>query len=544
MGRHFYLLDWLVLGAYFAATMGIGFHFHRRSRSTEGFTAGSRSLPGWACGLSIFATFLSSISFLAIPGGAYASNWSWFVFSLSLPVATWVAVRWFMPYYRRSGEVSAYAHLEHRFGPWARIYASVFYLLTQVARMGTVLYLMALALAMLLGWDIRAIILVVGASVTVYAFVGGIVAVIWTDALQAIVLMAGALLALGVLLLGMPEGPGQVFRIAAANGKFSLGGFDASLTDATFWVVLVYGVVINLQNFGIDQNYVQRYIASSSDREARRSVWLGGLLYIPVSAVFLLIGTALFAWYQVHPVDLAEVRHAVAEQKLMTAGASAGQVERAQRVKEIEAGLTTKDIGDKVFPYFIGKRLPPGLTGLLIAAILAAGMSTVSTSLNSSATLVMTDYYRRFMRPKASEAQSMRVLHGATVAWGVVGTAAALLMINIKGALDTWWALAGIFSGGMVGLFLLGLISRRAGNAAAAAGVALGLLVVAWMSLSQMDLWPKAWCHLRNPLHKYLVIVVGTAIILLAGLVVGLLIPRRRQAESGDRQCSDHAREG
>ena len=312
MSQHFTSLDWAVLAIYFAATMGIGFYFHRRSRSTEGFTAAGRSLPGWACGLSIFATFLSSISFLAIPGGAYATNWNWFVFSLSLPIATWVAVRWFMPYYRASGEVSAYAHLERRFGPWARVYAGVFYLLTQVARMGTVLYLMGLSLAMLVGWDIRTIIVAVGVSVTLYSFVGGIVAVIWTDAIQAIVLIAGALLALGVMALGLPEGPAQMFRIAAEHDKFSLGGFGPSLAEPTFWVVLVYGTVINLQNFGIDQNYVQRYIASSSDREARRSIWLGGLLYIPVSAVFLLIGTTLFAWYRTHPDDLAEVRVAVA----------------------------------------------------------------------------------------------------------------------------------------------------------------------------------------------------------------------------------------
>lgn len=531
METHFHVLDWLVLGAYFAATMGIGFYFHRRSRSTEGFTAASRSLPGWACGLSIFATFLSSISFLAIPGGAYVTNWSWFVFSLSLPIATWVAACWFVPFYRRSGEVSAYAHLEHRFGPWARVYASVFYLLTQLARMGTVLYLMAMALATLLGWDIRLIILIIGLSVTVYSFVGGIVAVIWTDALQAIVLMAGALLALAVLMLRIPEGPAQVFRLAAEHDKFSLGGFGGSLAEPTFWVVLVYGLVINLQNFGIDQNYVQRYIASSSDREARRSVWLGGLLYVPVSAVFLLIGTSLFAWYQVHPGDLAEVRHAVAAQKLMTDGAPAGAAEQDRRMEEVEANLKTADLADRVFPHFIGKHLPSGVTGLLIAAILAAGMSTISTSLNSSATLIMTDYYRRFVRPGAGEGESMRVLYGATILWGAAGTGVALLMINIKGALDTWWALAGIFSGGMLGLFLLGLISRRAGNAAAAAGVALGLLIVAWMSLSQMDLWPRAWEHLRNPLHKYLVIVVGTAVILLTGLLLGLLVPRRTQGQ-------------
>ncbi len=522
MNHHLHFLDWAVLAAYFGGTMLLGFLLGRKSRSTEGFTAGGRSVPGWVCGLSIFATFLSSISFLAIPGGAFATNWNWFVFSLSLPLATWLAVRFFMPYYRRSGEVSAYAMLEHRFGPWARIYAGVFYLLTQIARMGTVTYLMALSVAVLAGWDIRAVILVTGVTVTAYAFVGGIVAVIWTDALQAFVLIAGAIVALLVMMFGLPEGPGQVFTIAAEHGKFSLGSFSLKEWAApTFWVVLLHGLAINLQNFGIDQNYVQRYIVSASDREARRSVWLGGLLYVPVSALLLLIGTSLYAWYQTHPDDLAEVRAAVAVHKVEASGVKATAPDYAQRLAATTAALTDKDIGDRAFPYFIGKRLPPGIVGLVIAAILAAGMSTVATSLNSSATLVMTDYYKRYIRRDANDAQCMRVLYGSTIVWGIVGTGVALLMINIQGALDTWWKLASIFSGGMGGLFLLGMIGRRTGNRAAAAAVTLGVLVIAWMTLSQTPLWPASLAAFKSGIHGFMTVVVGTAVILLAGLLFG-----------------------
>jgi len=522
MSHHLHVLDWAVLAAYFGGTMLLGFLLGRKSRSSEGFTAGGRSLPGWVCGLSIFATFLSSISFLAIPGGAFATNWNWFAFSLSLPLATWLAVRFFLPYYRRSGEVSAYALLEHRFGPWARIYAGVFYLLTQVARMGTVTYLMALSLSVLAGWDIRAVILVTGVTVTAYAFVGGIVAVIWTDALQSFVLIAGAVVALLVMMFGLPEGPAQVFAIAAEHGKFSLGSLDwKDWAAPTFWVVLLHGLAINLQNFGIDQNYVQRYVASKSDDEARRSVWLGGLLYVPVSAVLLLIGTSLFAWYQSHPDDMAGVREAVAAHKVAAEGLDAAAPENAQRVAAVAATLTDKDIGDRAFPYFIGKRLPAGLTGLVIAAILAAGMSTISTSLNSSATLVMTDGYRRYIRRDATDRQCMRVLYGATIAWGVVGTGVALLMIDIQGALDTWWKLASIFSGGMGGLFLLGMIGRRTGNRAAAAAVTLGVLVIAWMTLSQTPLWPASLAPYKSGIHGFMTVVVGTAVILLAGLLFG-----------------------
>lgn len=531
MSQHFTAIDWTVLAVYFVATMAVGFYFHRQSRSTEGFTAAGRSLPGWACGLSIFGTYVSSISFLALPGKAYVANWNPFVFSLSLPLATWVAVRYFLPHYRRSGEVSAYANLEHRFGAWARVYASVFYLLTQLARMGAVMFLMALPLSLLLGADIRTIILITGVSVTVYSFVGGIVAVIWTDAFQSFVLIAGALLCALMLLFGMPEGPGQLFEIAARHDKFSLGSFGLSLTEPTFWIVLAYGVAMNLQNFGIDQSYVQRYIASRSDREARKSVWLGGLLYVPVSAVFFLIGTGLFSYYQAHPEALAEVRVAVAVQHVQSRGTQAPD---PAAVAQAEARLTTADIGDKVFPHFIGAALPAGITGLVIAAIFAAAMSSISTSLNSSATLILRDHYQRYVNRAASERQSMWVLYASTVVWGVLGTALALAMTHVKSVLDVWWTLSGIFSGGMLGLFLLGMVSRRARNPAAVTGVLAGTAAFLWMTLSLEGAgsvlgwrWPEAT---RSPLHEYLIPVVGTLAILFCGLLVARVMPAPKGA--------------
>jgi SSS family solute:Na+ symporter len=423
-----------------------------------------------------------------LPAKAYATNWNAFVFSLSLPLATWIAVRWFLPFYRRTGHVSAYHHLEARFGPWARTYASFCYLLTQLARMGTVMYLMALPVSALLGWDVGGVILLTGVSVTIYSLAGGIVAVIFTDALQTIVLAAGALVCAAVMLFSLPEGPGQLFRIAAAHDKFSLGSFGASLSDSTFWVVLLYGIAINLQNFGIDQNYVQRYLASKSDAEARKSVWLGGLTYLPLSAVFLFIGTALFAFYAVSAEGLP-------------------------------ASLRDPSKADSVFPWFIVSVLPPGVAGLLIAAIFAAAMSTLSTCLNSSATVLLTDYYRRFLNPHADEQRSMRFLRITTIVWGLAGTAAALAMTSVRSALDAWWTLAGILGGGTLGVFLLGFISRRASSVSAAAGVIAGAVLIVWMTLSPK--WTTLPAALRSPFHEFLVIVFGTAVVIAVGLAFG-----------------------
>lgn len=485
MESHFTILDLLILGAYFVAILGVGYYFHGKSRSVEGYTAANRSLPGWLTGLSILGTYISSISFLAVPGKSFIDNWNPFAFSLSLPLATWIAVKWFLPFYRNSPYVSAYQHLEDRFGTWARVYASICYLLTQLARMGAVMYLMALPMSVLLGWDIYLVILITGVTVTAYTFVGGITAVIWTDAIQTIILIFGALACGVMLLMGLPEGPGQLFDIAAAESKFSLGDFGPSMVAPTFWVTLVYGLFINLNNFGIDQNYVQRYVASSSNAEARKSIWLGGLLYVPLSAVFLFIGTALFAFYTVHPGELPP---------------------------EIAADP------DRVFPWFIVTVLPSGMTGLLIAAVFAAAMSTVSTSLNSSATIILNDYYKRFVNRDADEQRSMRFILIATIVWGVFGTGVALAMTQVRSALDAWWSLAGIFSGGMLGLFLLGLMSRRAHGRAALAATAVGVLVILWMTLSPGWNWLPDGT--RSPFHSFLIIVFGTTAILLCGFLL------------------------
>jgi solute:Na+ symporter, SSS family len=538
MHKHFGIIDWAVLALYFLGTMSIGFYFYRRSRSTEGFTAAGRSLPGWACGLSIFATYLSSISFLALPGKAFASNWNPFVFSLSLPIATWFAVKYFMPYYRKSNEVSAYVHLERRFGTWARIYTSIFYLLTQLARMGAVMYLMALPLSVLIGWDIKVIILFTSLSVIVYSLVGGIVAVIWADAMQAIVLMVGALICTVVLMIGIPGGVGTFTKIAMENNKFSLGSFAPTLTQSTFWVVLIYGVVMNLQNFGVDQSFVQRYIASSSDKEARKSVWLGGLLYVPVSLMFFFIGTQLYVYYQTHPYELNEVKTTVAIQHLKNNGITSEASDYNQQIDSAFQRLTDSDIGDKVFPHFIGAKLPKGITGLLIAAIFAAAMSTVSTSLNSSATLLLTDYYQRYFRKNASERESMLFLYFATVVWGLIGTGVAFLLIHVTSALDAWWILAGIFGGGMLGLFLLGMISRKTNNTIAIAAVILGILLIAIMSLSSKLIFyldkMNAPVNLINftqkisEVHLFLTPVFGTMTILFGGIILSSIFRRKK----------------
>src|SRR5690554_1766625 len=292
------LLDLSIFLIYMLGIILFGASFYFKNRSAAEYISGGGNLPSWAIGMSIFATFVSSISFLALPGNAYLSNWNGFVFSLSIPIAAVLAVKFFVPLYRKMQSPSAYYYLELRFGLWARIYASVCYLLTQLARMGAIMYLLALPMNALFGWSIPMIIIITGVSVIIYATMGGLEAVIWTDAIQGIVLIGGALACVFVIMFSMPEGPGQVFTIASAADKFSLGSFNWSLTESTFWVILIYGLFINLQNFGVDQNYVQRYKSAKNDKSAKSSALFGGLLYIPISFLFFVIGTALFVYYK------------------------------------------------------------------------------------------------------------------------------------------------------------------------------------------------------------------------------------------------------
>ncbi len=477
-------IDILVLILYLAAVVGLGCWLSRRNRTTNDFMAAGGTLPGWAVGLSIFGTYLSSNTFIGVPGKAYGENWNGFVFSLSLPFAAWVAVKWFVPFYRRTGEISAYHHLEKRFGPWARTYALGCYLLTQLARVGTILFGVSLGLSALTGWSVPVIIIAGGIAVTAYTLLGGIAAVIWTDVIQSLVLLVGALVIAGLLLANHPHGPGEALHIAANEGKFSLGSFGLDLTQSTFWVVFLYGVFINLNNFGIDQSFVQRYHAARDEKAAARSVWTGALLYVPVAALFFLIGSLLFSYYHASPELLKPL------------------------VAQYPDGHA-----DKVLPHFIATQLPPGAAGLLIAAIFAAAMSSIDTSLNSAATVTLKDFVQRHLNRGQTESDALRILRTATLVWGVLGTGVALAMIGQKSLLDAWWKLSGIFAGGMLGLFLLGLISRRANNAGALAGVIVGVLVICWMTFP--DQLPQA---LRSPFHAHMITVIGTLTIFGVGV--------------------------
>ncbi len=503
-------IDLSIIVIYLLAMLFVGFYFSKKNKNSAQFTKASGLIPAWAVGISIYATFLSSNTFLGVPGKAFGGNWNAFVFSLSMPLAAWCAAKYFIPFYRKSGEVSAYTHFERRFGPWARTYAVICFLLTQLARIGSIFFGIALCLQALTGYSMAQIMLVVGVCIIIYTVMGGMEAIIWTDVVQAIILTVGALIVLVIIVLDTPGGLGNIIDINMAKNKFSLGSFSFDFTTSTFWVVLLYGFFINLNNFGIDQNYVQRYHTAKSEKAAAKSIWLCVWSYIPVSLLFFIIGSFLFAFYQLHPKLLSGLEHEVAGYLLPDGNAAA--------VSHLASNLQPSDFGDKVMPHFIVNRIPVGVTGLIISAILSAAMSTISSGMNASATVFSIDIYKRYVKSDLSDRQMLRLLHITTVIVGLLGMGAGIAMIGIKSILDIWWELSGIFAGGMLGLFLLGIICRQSRNHEALTATIIGVVVIIWMSLSRF-ISPE-YAYLRNPLHANMIIVIGTLTIFLVGMLL------------------------
>ena len=483
------IVDLIVFLLFTVGTIVFGYMFGRKKQSSEEFTRGGGKVPGWVVGLSIFASFCSSISFLGYCSSAFSGDWNAFVFTISILPAGLLAMYYFVPFYRSLGSISAYSFFEQRFGRWARIYASTFYLFTQICRSGAILFLLAVPMNVLMGWSIPVVVTFTGLGIILYSQKGGLKSVIWTEALQGAILIGGAVICLIMLLKGMPEGPMQAFEICSAHNKFSLGSFDGSIVESTFWVCLIYGMFTNLNNFAIDQSYTQRYCAAPSLSEARKSAFWGSMLTLPVNIILFLIGSCLFAFYYVH------------------------------------AGALPADIkSDYVFPYFIIHELPVGLVGLLIASIFCAGMSTVATSVTSSGTIIMTDFYSHF-RPNASDASKVLVLRGASIGIGVFGILVALCFLLVDNALDAWWALSSVCSGGVLGMFLLAFLCPKAKKRHVVPGVVIG---VASLILIALQTKLSDWMGISPFIHINLSIVVSTLLIFFIGFVLTRLLSEKK----------------
>jgi len=427
-------LDYGALTVYLGALLLMGFYFARRGRSTEDFFLAGRRIPWWAAGLSIFGTQLSAITFMAIPAKTYATNWHYFMATMGIVAIAPLIIVFFLPFYRRLNVTSAYEYLERRFNVVVRLFGSAAFVLMQVGRMGVVLFLPAMALSAVTGFDVKLCILLMGVIATLYTVLGGIEAVIWTDVLQVFVLGGGAVAALAVALVHS-GGAGEALAVAQANDKLDVFLLSWDYRVPALWVIVV-GYLGLLTPYAADQAVVQRYLTTRDETRAAKAIWTNALLAIPATLIFFSLGTALYVFYKNSP------------------------------------GLLGPTHGtDAILPWFVALQLPAGVSGLVIAGLFAASMSSLDSSMNSAATVLTTDFLKRF-RPGVSDRAWLHAARGLTLGLGVIGTGTALLMASsdVKSLWDQWIAIVGLFGGSLAGLFVLGVFTRRANGVGAVAG--------------------------------------------------------------------------
>lgn len=440
-------LDYASLVAYFAVLVMMGIYFAGKGSSTDDFFLAGRRMPWWATGLSIFGTQLSSISFMAVPAKVYSTDWVYFLLQMTIVMIAVPVVFLYLPYFRRVKMTSAYEYLESRFNLPVRLYASISFVLYQLGRMAIVLFLPAIALSTVTGISVYTCILVMGALSTLYTVMGGMRAVIWTDVVQVFVLYGGALLSLVVLLTTLDGGLSGLVAEGLQYDKFHMFNWTWDWTTTAVWVVVVGNLFMNLVPYTSDQAVVQRYFTTKDEKAAARSIWTNAILIVPSTLTLFLLGTGLWAFYRANPALL-------------------------------DPSLPT----DSIFPLFISQQLPAGVAGLLIAAVFAASMSTLDSSLNSVSAALVTDFFVRF-RPESSDRSRLVLARVLTAGLGVVATATsiALATFDIGSLWDTFQGMMGLLGGGLAGLFALGIFFRSANGPGALAGAVSSVLILYWV---------------------------------------------------------------
>ena len=484
-------IDYVVIAISLLGSLYVGVYFSKRQTDTKNYFKAAGRIPSWAVGMSILATLISSITFLAYPGEGFKSNWILLVQAIMIVIVlsglVWIVV----PLYRKVIGLSAYEYFEKRFGVFPRFYSSFAFSLTHFAKMGTVFFLMGLALTSMTGVNTYLIIWIIGFGVIYITVKGGIEAVIWLDVIQGFMLIAGGLLTLGVLFYLVDGGPVAIIRTAIEHDKISFAPYEWDFTKLTFIVMVFNGIFYGIQKYGTDQTIIQRYLTAKSDKGAVRAALMGVWLSLPVWTLFMFVGTALFAYYQI-----------------------SGDV--------LPAGIKP----DEVFPHFIITNLPTGLVGLILSALIAAAVSSLDSDMNCLSAIGVEDYYIRF-RPKSTDAQRLKVGKLLVFFSGIAALIVASLYVQVggKGVLGIVFGLYSIFSGGIVGIFLLGLLTKRANVQGVNIGIIASVLFTAYAILTSMKIGDNLILDLGDwnfTHHKYMLGVYTHIIVLVVGYLSSL----------------------
>ncbi|SDB58807.1 transporter, SSS family [Flavobacteriaceae bacterium MAR_2010_188] len=479
--KSFGVTNYIVLLAYFLILISIGIYFSSRQKTSEDYFVGGGRIPWWAAGLSVFGTALSAITFMAVPAKTFATDWSYLFYNLSVLLSTPLIVILFIPFYRRLNLTTAYQYLESRFNVFVRLFGSISFIVFQIGRIAIVLYLPAIALSLVTGIDIYICIIAVGCISVVYTLIGGIEAVIWTDVIQVVVLLGGAILSLVMIYLDLGTEINPLLNEAANDGKLAIADLSFAFNEPTIWVVIIGGFFANLITYSSDQTMVQRYLTTKDEKGAAKTAWTNALLIIPSTIIFFSVGTGLYLYYKKFPASLD--------------------------------ALSTNN--DAIFPWFIINELPAGVSGLLIAGLFSAAMSSLSSSINSSGTVFTIDIYKRFFSIK-SEKQTLFIARSATLVSGIIGILFALWMasFDINSLWDQFFKILGLFTGGLGGLFLLGVCFKKANSTGAIVGLIVSS-VVQFVISSYTDL------------HIFLYSATGLLSCVIVGYIESLLFPSK-----------------
>ena len=491
------ILDYGIIIGVLLITLYFGLRYAKNQKSTEAYFSAKGRVPSWAIGMSLLATLISSVTFLGYPAEGYSNNWILLVQGLMVPIVLMGTVWFIVPLYRKVIGLSTYEYFEKRFGNFARYYSSIAFVLRQFSGMGTVLYLLAVALSSMTDINTYWIILVVGGIIVFVNLLGGIEAVIWLDVFQGFMLFASGILCLLVIIFSVHGGLPEVWRVASENGRTGFGPFDLDFTRLTFVVMAINGMFYAIQKYGTDQTVIQRYLTARSDKSAIRASLMGILLTVPVWSLFMFIGTALFVYYTQQPLP--------------------------------------SDVGpNSVFPYFIMTQLPMGVVGFILAAMISAAICSLSADLNSLAAVGIEDYYKK-LRPEKVDNEYLKASRWMVAMAGVISMLIGFIYVELgsESILGIIFTLYAIFSGGIVGVFLLGIFTERANSQGINIAIVVCVLFTAYAFLTGTEIEFRGNSFLLLDLgkynfthHKMMLGVYSHIVVIVVGYLASLFFPK------------------
>ena len=545
-------VDWAVVVAYLVWVLSDGLRRTKNAKEIEGYFLANRSLPWWAVGLSVMATQLSAITLVGTTGQGYADGLRFVQFYFGLPLAMIVLCLTVVPFFHRANVFTAYEYLERRFDAKTRSLTSLLFLVSRCLACGVVISAPAVILSIVLGWSLTFTVMLIGVPTTLYTMLGGVQAVTWADVKQMAIIVGGVLATVVVLIMGLPDDVSlpAALHTAGAVGRMQAVDFTFDVTTQyTFWSGLIGGMFLAMGYFGADQSQVQRYLTAKSVDEGRSSLLMSAFVKIPLQVLILLTGVLVFCFYLYTPPPMlfnpkhqaalesgpaaaeyqslqAEFGEAFEKRRQAAQAVAAGGADDGSKaafanadgsvkaIRDRALGLVRETTGDLaysdvnyVFPTFILTQLPIGLVGLMIAAILAAVMSTVAAELNSLSTATIIDFYRRHFRKHASDRHYLRASWAATAIWGAFATVVATYATSLGSLIEVVNRVGSFFYGSLFGIFVLAIGTKRVGANAAFIALIAGMATVAAVGFFTNVSW--LW---QNVVGTVVVTGVGVAL--------------------------------